>query len=94
MKNILIAIPQLEVHRPPISTAVIAGTLKKNGFDVKCLDLNIELFKQWGSDDYYHMSDIWESNRTITEEETIRLQAFIKKELLVLKWFCSQFQIE
>jgi len=83
MKNILIAIPQLEVHRPPISTAVIAGTLKKNGFDVKCLDLNIELFKQWGSDDYYHMSDIWESNRTITEEETIRLQAFIKKELLV-----------
>ena len=46
MNNILIAIPQLEVHRPPISTAVIASVIRSAGFELKVLDLNIKLFQQ------------------------------------------------
>ena len=41
MKNLIVAIPLLELHRPPISTAIIAGVLRNNGYECTQLDLNI-----------------------------------------------------
>ena len=82
MNNILIAIPQLEVHRPPISTAVIAGVIRSAGFELKVLDLNIKLFQQLGDSAYYDLSSIWEKVRAPTDQETKQLEKFIDNELL------------
>lgn len=82
MKNLLLAIPQLEVHRPPISTAIIAGVMKSHGYSVKCLDLNITLFKQLGNQAFYDLIGVWEKTRKPTDEETKMLLDFIHKELV------------
>lgn len=82
MKNLLLAIPQLEVHRPPVSTAVIAGVLKNNGFEVQCIDLNIKLFNKLGQQLYYSLTSVWEKTRLATDEEIKILEKFIVKELL------------
>jgi len=82
MKNLLIAIPQLEVHRPPVSTAVIAGVLQKHGFVVECLDLNIKLFNKLGKQEYYSYTSVWEFTRPATPEETKVLDKFIDEELI------------
>ena len=59
MKNILIAVPQLEVHRPPISTAVIAGVIRNAGHELTVLDLNINLYESLGSAEYYSLGSVW-----------------------------------
>jgi len=82
MKNILIAVPQLEVHRPPVSTAVIAGVIRNAGFELTVLDLNIKLFQSLGASEYYALSSVWERIRRGTEEEIKYLIQFIDKELL------------
>jgi len=82
MKNLLIAIPQLEVHRPPVSTAVISGVMKSHGYSVKCLDLNITLFEQLGKQAYYDLVGVWEKTRKPTDEETAMLLDFIQRELV------------
>ena len=82
MKNLLIAVPQLEVHRPPVSTAVIAGVIRHAGYDLKVLDLNIKLFNTLGSSDYYALTGVWELTRQATEEEVQYLTKFIDNELL------------
>jgi hypothetical protein len=82
MKNLLLAIPQLEVHRPPVSTAVIAGVLESHGYEIKCIDLNIELFKQLGKTEYYNLSSVWEQTRVATPKEILMLNKFIDKELI------------
>ncbi len=82
MNNILIAIPQLEVHRPPISTAVIASVIRSAGFELKVFDLNIKLFQQLGDSAYYDLSSVWEKVRKPTDQETKQLEKFIDNELL------------
>jgi len=82
MKNILIAVPQLEVHRPPVSTAIIAGVIRNAGFELTVLDLNIKLFQSLGDSEYYALSSVWERTRSGTEEEIKYLIQFIDKELL------------
>ena len=81
MKNLLVAIPQLEVHRPPVSTAVIAGALEGSGHTVECIDLNILMYEQLGSDKYYDFGNIWEKHRLATSEEQQIQEEFIKKNL-------------
>lgn len=81
MKNLLVAIPQLEVHRPPVSTAVIAGALEGSGHTVECIDLNILMYEQLGSDKYYDFGNIWEKHRIATSEEQQIQEEFIKKNL-------------
>jgi len=82
MKNLLIAIPQIEVHRPPISTAVIAGVIRHHGYDLQVLDLNIKLFHQLGKQQYYNLGSVWEKIRPATKEETNILNKFIDRELI------------
>ena len=82
MRNLLIAIPQIEVHRPPISTAVIAGVIRHHGYNLQVLDLNIKLFHQLGRQQYYSLSSVWEKTRPATEEEDNLLNKFIERELI------------
>lgn len=82
MKNLLISIPQLEVHRPPISTAVIAGVIQSYGYSLECLDLNIKLFEQLGKQHYYDLTGVWEKTRQPTQRENELLLKFIKQELI------------
>ena len=44
MKNLVITVPRLEIHRPPVSTAIIANCIKLAGHPVETLDLNCEFF--------------------------------------------------
>ena len=55
MKNIVVSIPQIEVHRPPISTAIIASVIQHEKQEVTCIDLNIELFKKVGNKEFYNL---------------------------------------
>ena len=82
MKNLLIAVPQLEIHRPPVSTAMISGIMKANGHDVKCLDLNIKMYHEWGKEKYYAYRNVWEKMRVPTEHEKTSINDFIKIHLL------------
>ncbi len=84
MKNLLVAIPQLELHRPPISTAIIAGVLRNNGYECTQLDLNIKLYKQVGPEKYDDMSTLWERTRHPTDDETTLINDFIDKDLVAL----------
>jgi hypothetical protein len=83
MKNILIAVPQLEVHRPPISTAVIAGVIRNAGHELTVLDLNINLYESLGSAEYYSLGSVWESTRQPTIQETNYLNKFIDEQLVL-----------
>ena len=66
MKNLLVAVPQLEVHRPPVSTALLAGIMHGEGHEVSCIDLNIQMYNDWGEREYYSYVDVWEKTREPT----------------------------
>ena len=79
MKNLVISVPRLEIHRPPISTAIVAEVIKKHGHEVEALDLNCELFHYLGSRQaYYDHDEIWDRERTATFKE---LKNIIKFEI-------------
>ena len=82
MKNLLVAVPQLEVHRPPVSTALLAGIMKGAGYEVSCIDLNIQMYKDWGEREYYSYVDVWEKTREPTEKEINNIRNFIVEHLL------------
>ena len=82
MKNLLVAVPQLEIHRPPVSTALLAGIMHGAGYEVSCLDLNIQLYHEWGEREYYSYTDVWEKTRQPTEEEKYNIKQFIIEHLI------------
>lgn len=82
MKNLLVAVPQLEVHRPPVSTALLAGIMYGAGYEVSCLDLNIQMYNDWGESEYYSYVDVWEKTREPTEEEKENIRYFINEQLI------------
>jgi len=82
MKNIVVSVPPLETHRPPISSAIIASILENAGQEVEVVDLNIEFYKFLGDDEYYSLDSVWESNRSITPEETNSIRSFINKKFI------------
>jgi len=82
MKNLLVAVPQLEVHRPPVSTALLAGILHGAGHTVSCLDLNIQMYTEWGEREYYEYVDVWEKTREPTQEEIDKIKHFILEHLI------------
>jgi len=82
MKNLLVAVPQLEVHRPPVSTALLAGIMHGEGHEVSCIDLNIQMYNDWGEREYYSYVDVWEKTREPTEEEIHNIRNFIVEHLL------------
>ena len=80
MKNLVITVPRLEIHRPPISTAIIANCIKQAGHPVDTLDLNCELFHYLSNrNSYYAYDQIWDRVRPITKSETKNLIKFIKQ---------------
>lgn len=82
MKNIVVTVPQIEIHRPPVSTAIVASIIENEKQDVMCVDLNIELFKRVGDKEFYNLSDVWESLRDLTEQETKTVIDLINSKLL------------
>ena len=82
MKNLLVAVPQLEIHRPPVSTALLAGIMHGASYQVSCLDLNIQMYHDWGEREYYSYVDVWEKTREPTFEEKSNIKQFILKELI------------
>lgn len=82
MKNLIVAIPLLELHRPPISTAIIAGVMRGAGYECKQLDLNIKLYKQAGPERYDQLSHVWERTRLETDEERDIVNNLIDHDLI------------
>ena len=80
MKNLVITVPRLEIHRPPVSTAIIANCIKLAGHPVETLDLNCEFFHHLNNrDSYYAYDQVWDRIRPITHTETRNLIKFIKQ---------------
>ena len=80
MKNLVISVPRLEIHRPPISTAIVANVIKQAGYDVQALDLNINFLNHVGSHTaYYNFDQVWDGERSITEGEVKFIQDFLDK---------------
>ena len=83
MKNLVISVPRLEIHRPPISTAIIAEVIRSHGHKVQALDLNCELFHYLPDrQSYYNHDEIWDKRRPWTFAELKNLIKFIKTECL------------
>ena len=81
MKNLVINVPRLEIHRPPISTAIIANAIKLSGFDVEALDLNCEFFHWLGDrNTYYDYDQVWDNDRPLKIKEFKSIVRFIKEK--------------
>lgn len=84
MINLIISVPRLETHRPPVSTAIIAASLKSAGYMTQCVDLNIEFYHYVGPEVYYDLDDVWENKRAITDQEEKIVNQFIKEKFINL----------
>lgn len=82
-KNLVVSIPRLEIHRPPISTAIVANAIKQKNHPVQCLDLNIKFFHFLDDRNlYYKMDEVWDGNRPITLQEYKTVILFLRKNFL------------
>ena len=82
MKNLVISVPRLEIHRPPVSTAVVSEVIRTYGHDVQALDLNCELFHYLADRQaYYSYDEIWDGHRNPTFQELKNILRFIKLQL-------------
>jgi len=82
MKNLVISVPRLEIHRPPVSTAIVAEVIRTHGHDVQALDLNCELFHYLSDRQaYYSYDEIWDGHRNPTFNELKNIVRFIKLQL-------------
>ncbi len=52
------------------------------GYEVSCIDLNIQMYTDWGEHEYYSYGDVWEKTREPTEEEIQNIRNFIVEHLL------------
>lgn len=79
MKNLVVSVPRLEIHRPPISTAIVAEVIKSHGHKVEALDLNCEFFHYLPNRQaYYEFDEVWDKNRDTTFAEFKNLVKFIR----------------
>lgn len=75
-KNILVlSVPRLEPHRPPISASIVATVCKSAGHNVEQVDLNINFFHycKQNNQDFFKYDAIW--NRV--SDPTVEQQQFI-----------------
>lgn len=77
-KNLVISLPRLEPHRPPISTAIIAHAIELSGHPVDALDLNIEFFHYIGKEKYFTLDDAWDGVRDLTLSEYKTIIKFLQ----------------
>ena len=79
MKNLVISVPRLEIHRPPISTAIISSVIRLHGHEVEALDLNCEFFHYLSDRQaYYNFDEVWDNNRKMTLSELRNVVKFIE----------------
>jgi len=84
MKNLVISVPRLEIHRPPISTAIVAEVIRAHGHKVQALDLNCEFFHYLADrQTYYGYDEVWDRHRPLTFYELKNIIRFIKTIALV-----------
>lgn len=55
---IICNIPSVELRGPPMGPAVLKSYLESKGFTVRCLDLNLDLFKRIGDKSYFSSQNI------------------------------------
>ena len=80
IQNLVISVPRLEIHRPPISTAIVCNVIKQAGHPVEALDLNIKFFNYLeDSEKFYDLDDVWAGERPITKEEKLSIEKFISE---------------
>lgn len=82
MINLIVSIPPLETHRPPISSAAISSALMSAGHTTKCIDLNIKFYHYVGNSTYYDFLDAWSNVRKITEAEELIIERFIDEKFI------------
>jgi hypothetical protein len=79
-KNLIVSVPRLEAHRPPISVAIVAHAIELSGYPVEALDLNIKFFHYLADKKtYYGFDDVWDDNRIITLSEYKTVVKFLHK---------------
>ena len=78
MQNLVISVPRLEIHRPPISTAIVCNVIKQAGHPVEALDLNIKFYNFLNdSEKFYDFDNVWAGERPITKNEIQSIEKFI-----------------
>jgi len=65
---LLVNIPRMEPHRPPIGTAILGNVLKINGYTVNVLDLNIKFFHKYNNL-FYKMDVVFDRVQPIKYSE-------------------------
>ena len=84
-KILILSIPRIEPHRPPLGVSILATTCHNAGHIVSVVDLNIKFFHSCKKDnlDYFVFDDIWDSYRNPSVQEEDYINQFIhnfKKE--------------
>jgi radical SAM superfamily enzyme YgiQ (UPF0313 family) len=82
-KVLLVNIPRLEPHRPPIGTAILGNVLKTNGYEVSALDLNIKFFHKYNAL-FHEMDAVFDRIRPIRYSE-------YKKIILLFREFYNPY---
>jgi hypothetical protein len=79
-KILVLSIPRLEPHKPPISSSIVATTCSRLGHEVVLKDLNIEFFHycQEHNQNYFDFDKIWDQYTPATAEEDAFIDAFIE----------------
>lgn len=91
-KNLVVSVPRLEPHRPPISVAIVAHAIELSGFDVNAIDLNIRFFHYVNNrEKYYSLDDVWDSIRDLTLTEFKLIVNFLRHEKEIFKGLDNLF---
>jgi len=82
MADILVlSIPRIEPHRPPLGTSILATVCENAGHSVNLIDLNIKFFHYCKNNgyDYFNFDDVWDYFREPTAQEIKFIDDFILK---------------
>ena len=77
-KTLVVSIPRLEPHRPPVGPAIIANCIKQAGFPVDAVDLNIKFFRYLNDNKmYYAFDQAFDGIRSLTLSEYKNIIRFL-----------------
>jgi radical SAM superfamily enzyme YgiQ (UPF0313 family) len=81
VKILVLSVPRIEPHRPPLGVSILATVCENAGHDVTLVDLNIKFFNHCKKHnfDYFNFDDIWDSYRTATDVELKFINDFINQ---------------
>lgn len=80
-KILILGVPRMEPHRPPVAPVIIGTVCKNLGYNVEVRDLNIEFYKycQENKIDYYSFNPIWDRYTDPTAEYNFHSGIFLDK---------------